>query len=137
MSDEVSILVYGRDPVVLETRRMVLETTGASVVATTGWEQAQQVISNPSLDLLVLCYTLSSEDRQSILQFAQGIRPEITTLVLRADGQSSADFGKDTLDVFAGPRAFKAKVMELLQRTHSGHLKRTNPGDLLRSQHEE
>ena len=96
---------------------MVLETTGARVLSTTRWEEAQQVISDASLDVLVLCYTLSSEDRLSILEFAERERPEIKTLVLRADGQSHPDFEKDTLDVFAGTRAFKAKVVELLERT--------------------
>jgi DNA-binding NtrC family response regulator len=122
------ILVYGRDPNVLETRRMVLETTGARVLATTRWEEAQQVIENATVSLLVLCYTLSSEDRLLILQFAQRVSPEINALVLRADGQSPPDFDKDTLDVFAGPRAFKAKVMEMLQRTSSNSLKWADPG---------
>jgi len=112
MSNPACILVYGRDPSLLETRCMLLETTGSKVHATTEPEQAEQIIREERPDLLVLCYTLSPEDRTNILSAAQHLRPEMKTLILTADGTSET--GNGDLDIFTGARALRAKVVEML-----------------------
>jgi DNA-binding response OmpR family regulator len=81
MSHPACILVYGRDPSLLETRCMVLETTGSVVRATAEPEEAERIIRDERPALLVLCYTLSPEDRSSILSSAQLLRPDMKTLV--------------------------------------------------------
>ena len=105
MSDPAPILVYGSDPILLETRRMVLETLNDMVYTATNAAEAEQIIFEAKPDLFVLCYTLSPEDRQSILDFARGIHLAMTILVLEADRPAGA---------FSGPDALKKKVRELL-----------------------
>ncbi|MDP9050750.1 MAG: hypothetical protein M3O31_08525 [Acidobacteriota bacterium] len=91
---------------------MLLETTGRVVHATTEPEQAEQIIREEHPDLLVLCYTLSPDDRSSILSAAQHLRPAMRTLILTADG--TTETGQDDLSIFTGARALKAKVVEML-----------------------
>ena len=115
MSNPACILVYGRDASLLETRCMLLETTGFKVYATTQWEDAERIIEEEKPALFVLCYTLSPEDRSSILRAAQRLGPEMRLLILTADGQPSEDSPSDSLNIFSGARAFRAKVMDLLR----------------------
>ena len=116
MSNPACILVYGRDASLLETRRMLLATTGFQVYATTEWEAAERVIKEEKPALFVLCYTLAPGDRSSILNSAERLYPEMRVLILTADGQPSDDSPEDTLNIFAGARAFKARVVELLRQ---------------------
>ncbi len=112
MSNPACILVYGRDHKLLETRCLVLESTGGAVHATTKLLEAERILEENHPDLLVLCYTLTATDQAEILASAQRFRPGIKTLVLTADGQRET--GEGDHDIFAGARAFKAKVVEVL-----------------------
>ena len=114
MSHPACILVYGRDASLLETRCMLLETTGSKVYATTRWEDAERIIKEQHPTLFVLCYTLTPEDRSSVLHFAQRFSPEMRLLILTADGQPSDDNPENTHNIFAGAEAFKARVVGLL-----------------------
>ena len=114
MSDPAPILVYGSDLSLLETRRMVLKTPGGEVYTATKPAEAEQILLHAKPNLLVLCYTLSSEDRRSILDFARGIHPAMTILVLEADRPAGAETAQETFNIFSGPDALKKKVRELL-----------------------
>ena len=117
MSNPACILVYGRDHRLLETRRMVLESTGGDVHATTKLLEAEQILREQHPTLVVLCYTLSGPERAAILSSAQHLRPDIKTLVLTADGQPESSEGDH--DIFTGARAFKARVVEILGQGQS------------------
>lgn len=112
MPNPAYILVYGRDRKLLETRCLVLESTGGTVHATTKILEAERILRDEHPDLLVLCYTLTAADRAEILESAQQFCPGIRTLVLTADGQPETGHGDH--DIFTGTRAFKAKVVEVL-----------------------
>lgn len=118
------VLIYGRDSSLLETRRMVLETIGGTVHATTDGMQAKQMIANGWPDLLILCYTLSAEDRESILNSAQALRPEIKTLVLSANGPLYTQLSEGAFNTFAGPAALKAKVAQMLDQEEASPAER-------------
>ena len=122
MSIPATILIYGRDASLLETRRMVLETIGGRVCATTDFEETKQMMTEAEPDVLVLCYTLNADDRESILSSAEALRPEMKILVLIADGPASKQMSDDAFSIFAGPAALKAKVTEMLGR-HSAFLR--------------
>jgi DNA-binding NtrC family response regulator len=86
MSKAACVLVYGADSTLLKTRQMVLETIGGEVHATTRREDAERIIAGVRLRLLVLCYTLSLEDREAMLEAVRRASPWTKTLVLKADG---------------------------------------------------
>jgi len=119
MTHPSRIVVYGRDPSLLETRQLVLETIGGMVDATTQMERAEHFLANDPPDLLVLCYTLSSEDRGAILALAERLHPSLKVLVLRADGPASTQTAEADFSIFSGPAALKAKVIEMLGRSES------------------
>ena len=121
MSHTSRILVYGRDPSLLETRQLVLETIGGAVDATTELEHAERFLAHDPPDLLVLCYTLSEEDRRAILNLAERLHPHLNVLVLRADGPASTQTGEKDFSIFSGPAALKAKVLEMLGRHNLVH----------------
>jgi hypothetical protein len=121
MLNQSRILVYGRDPSLLETRQLVLETIGGKVNATTELKCAERFLTQGPLNLLVLCYTLSSEDRGVILALAQRLHPNLNVLVLRADGPASTETADGDFSIFGGPAALKAKVMEMLGRGEFVH----------------
>ena len=114
MFNPTRILVYGRDPSLLETRQLVLQTIGGTVEATTELEQAKRMLGDGSLDLLVLCYTLSLEDRNAILNSVEQLSPDLKVLILSADGPPSNQTVDGDFSIFSGPGAFKSKVLRML-----------------------
>jgi DNA-binding response OmpR family regulator len=119
MSIPASILVYGRDLLLLETRRMLLERTYRRVYIASEREQAQEIIRVERPDLLVLCYTLSSEDRKVITAAASALHPDMKVLLLQADGPVGKQTSGDTFNIFSGPAAFKGKVEKMLIGQHA------------------
>lgn len=113
LSDSASILVYGRDSNLLKTRRWVLETIGSKVYATTSLKETEQLIISVKPTLLVLCFTLSSEDRRYVLKLVQALRPQMKVLTLTADGPAGMPEGND-FNIFAGTAALKLRAIEML-----------------------
>ena len=113
MSNPARILVYGRDPSLLETRQLVLQTIGGTVLATRELEFARDVLTKEEADLVVLCYTLSPDERAAILDFFEHLHQRPRVLILRADGPASFQTDED-FSIFSGPAALKAKVVEML-----------------------
>jgi CheY-like chemotaxis protein len=58
----ISILIYGRDARLLETRKMVLESAGYRVYLASDLSTADQILPEKQVDLLILCHSLSMED---------------------------------------------------------------------------
>ena len=113
MSIPAPVLVYGRDRKLLETRRLVLQTLGGKVYAADDRETTEQLIRDLMPGVLVLCYTLSPEERDLILSFVHAVYPATKVLILRADGPASAQTDDD-FSIFTGPRALRRKVEEML-----------------------
>lgn len=114
MSQQARILVYGRDPALLETRRLVLESKQDPVAATTDFIEACRYLEVEQLELLVLCYTLSRDDRSLILAVLAQVRPQMKVLALEADGPPPFRETPSTLNIFSGPRVLREKVNALL-----------------------
>ncbi len=115
MSNPISILIYGRDPSLLETRRMLLETPGGEIYAARDQAETQRLIRDGKAGLLVLCYTLSVQDREEILASARALHPAVRVLALLADGSEEDPAKEEAFDVFNGPAALKTKVERMLQ----------------------
>jgi hypothetical protein len=62
MSIGLQSLFSGRDTVLFETRRMVLETNGYLVRAASDLSTVRQTINAHRIDLLILCHSLSMEE---------------------------------------------------------------------------
>jgi hypothetical protein len=80
---QTSILIYGRDPVLLETRRMILELRGYSVSIASDLIVVQQTIHLQRIDLLLLCHSLSMEECGRAIALSAS-NPSLKSLVLIA-----------------------------------------------------
>jgi hypothetical protein len=62
MDEDINILLYGRDPGLIHTRRLILEASGYRVLVATEFSAVQDAFAGTHIDLLILCHTLSHEE---------------------------------------------------------------------------
>ena len=111
-----SILVYGRDAQLLETRRWVLEHAGMKVTTTTDLGEMESILVNEAIDLFILCHTLSPEEGDLCLMKAQALRPAMKKLVLTANTPLGSLGPREVrVSAFDGPKALVSGVEDLLK----------------------
>ncbi|WP_263385634.1 hypothetical protein [Granulicella arctica] len=111
----VNVLVYGRDHRLLETRRWVLEQAGMKVITATEGSHVEQTLATQSIDIFILCHTLSPEESDAALLIASVLRPEMKNLVLTANTPlGSLGSHEQIVSAFEGPRGLLAVVERLL-----------------------
>jgi DNA-binding response OmpR family regulator len=115
MSRPKRILVVSRDPMVLQTRKLMLGAYFDVDVAGRVVE-AETLLEEQHFDLIVLCYTLSQGDCHRIVESAQQHCPQAKILVLTAAGYASkqADIHRYFLAAEDGPFTLVKRSAELL-----------------------
>lgn len=112
------VLVVSRDPMLLQTRTLIL---GANLhtEAASGSTEAAAAMAEHAFDLIVLCYSLSEAECKTVVDVAQrqDHRPKILTLSNSRNRLCA--LGDDDLSVEKGPYELVKKVSELLGRTMS------------------
>ena len=92
------LLIYGRDPLLLDTRRLVLQMAGFAVHSTKALPEVQtQLATSASYGLLIVCHTASAEDRHALAAMAaKAAVPvyQIETLIAPAALLTQASFAK-------------------------------------------
>jgi DNA-binding NtrC family response regulator len=115
MTRPKSILLVSRDLMVLQTRKLML---GAyfDVHAAGRVLEAKALLEEQHFDLIVLCYTLTQDDCQTIVDSAQQLCPQARTLVLTAAGYApkQVDIHRYFLAAEDGPFTLVKKSAELL-----------------------
>jgi DNA-binding response OmpR family regulator len=76
------ILVYGNDETLLLTRRLVLEREGYRVFTTMKFGEAIELTMTQRLDVLILCQSLSVEERNGVLATVHGTGSSLKSLIL-------------------------------------------------------
>ena len=79
-SAPASVLIYGRDAQLLETRRWVLEHAGMKVTTTTDLGEMESILVNEAIDLFILCHTLSPEEGDLCLMKVHALKPTMKSL---------------------------------------------------------
>ena len=109
------ILLVSRDVMVLHTRKLML---GAyfDVNAAGRVLEAKTFLGEQDFDLIVLCYTLSQNDCQEIVESAQEHCPQAKILLLTAAGYAAkqVDVHRFFLAAEDGPFTLVKKSAELL-----------------------
>jgi CheY-like chemotaxis protein len=118
------ILVAGQDARLLATRAEVLKKTGADVVSCTASE-ALKLLESETVDLVVLCHSLSEEEVERIAHKAheRGQRTRVLVVVPEVSRERlhrDATFDATTL---SDPTRLIARATELLQGLPNHHLK--------------
>jgi hypothetical protein len=81
-----TILVYGNEEMLVTTRQLILEKVGYEVFSATRFASALVALVNEPINVLLLCQSLSDEERRAILETARAIKPDIKTVVFGFDG---------------------------------------------------
>lgn len=108
------VLLVSWDLMILETRKMILESSFQVAPAGT-MAEAEAMLAGQVFDLAVLCYTLSDEERQRLADLAVRQNPKPKILMLRSAGnrhQASASYPEFMIE--DGPEALIKKLAEML-----------------------
>jgi DNA-binding response OmpR family regulator len=112
-----SIVIFGYDKHLLNSRRWVLESEGYAVKTTSDLMEAGQILSTEPIDLLILCQTLSAEDYASAMALARSVQPAIGILVMDPDAMKRiATDGVTLFTDFPSPKSFLDAVRETAGR---------------------
>ena len=124
--------MFGGDALLLETRKWVLEKAGFAVATTATLAGLREAIVEKHLEVLILCYTLSTVKCESALSFATSQAPDTQVLALDAGRPACLSAFTQTLDIRVGPRALIAKVKSLCSHSPNS----AEPEEINMSQYE-
>jgi len=119
MSESPVILLYGHDPVLLMTRRLILERSGFEVWSALDLKEVEIITGSQNIDILITCHTVSRKDQTAALAIAQILNSHIINFALAemfpAHGGDVS--GKD-FNSFISTATFISAVEEVV-RQHS------------------
>jgi hypothetical protein len=82
MQDSASILLYSHDSLLLLTRRVMLEKSGYVVFMACNLNEIHGACSTQSIDLIILCQTISSDEAAMALAVVLAFNAATHTLAL-------------------------------------------------------
>ena len=110
-----TVLIYGHDPLLLQTRRRILEQAGYTAWAAEVLDEVESIITTNAVGLLIVCQTLSDEEGEAAITLAHQIRPEMKTLVMSLTRQRLLKTPQETpFNVSTGPRNLLDTVQKLM-----------------------
>jgi DNA-binding NtrC family response regulator len=105
-----TVLVFGTDDVLLTTRRLILEKMGFQVQTTGQISEAERILKERDLALLVLCSSANERDVAHLLETANTLKPGIKTIVIDRALPITPKAKVEVIDGFHGPEAFLTAV---------------------------
>ena len=109
------VLCFGHYVPLLVTRQRMLEREGYSVVVVSSQEHFREAIRRSAVGLVLLCQTLSDQERREAVLFLADFAPDARCAVLHTD--FVLDLPHDELiavDVSNGPSDFIQTIVSLL-----------------------
>lgn len=114
------ILIYGTDSHLIQTRQWVLEKAEFEVQIVEDLSKAREMLSTGTVDIFILCHTLSLEECHRALSLAHLLRPEMKNLILTAEQSECSEIHEDEiLTAFATPEALITAVTALIDNIAS------------------
>ena len=113
-----TVLIYGHDPLLLQTRRRILEQAGYTAWAAEVLDEVESIITTNAVGLLIVCQTLSDEEGEAAITLAHQIRAEMKTLVMSLTRQRLLKTAQETpFNVSTGPRNLLDTVQKLMGKS--------------------
>jgi DNA-binding NtrC family response regulator len=109
---DASILIYGKDPVLLQTRQIILQREGFQCVAVDDVGDVMTALHQQDVALLIVCSSLEEGERDAVLSAVdKAAKPGLRKLILTKESKvvPDADF-VTMLQTPAAPHAFVALV---------------------------
>lgn len=75
-------LQFGKDTSLLESRSAILETTGLAVINAYSVRQCVSEILGGNFDLIILCHTVSPEERDEVASLVHKLHPATPVLLI-------------------------------------------------------
>jgi DNA-binding response OmpR family regulator len=115
---DISIFLYGNDQTLLMTRRLILEKEGYRVFTAMRFGDAMLLTMTQRLDVLILCQSLSVEERNGVLATVREIAPSLKTLIVRS-GESVYPIGaqEESVEGVIDPKALLGVIDRMLGPT--------------------
>ena len=107
MNPSPSILVFGTDRDLIETRRLVLEHSGFDVILASSVEQTTAILSSRRFDLLIVCHSVSYARCEDALSEAHRL------ILHRSLSRRAAAEQHAHLSAFSSPETLIATAREL------------------------
>jgi DNA-binding NtrC family response regulator len=116
------IVVFGKDPVLLETRQRILEKAGFDSVAVSGIDQLMPLARQEDVELLVLCSSLDQIESRAILSAMDDLgRTDLKRLVLTKDKTAFPKRGElEIIETPTTPQRFLSLVEAAVGTSLSG-----------------
>jgi DNA-binding NtrC family response regulator len=110
-----TILVYGHDPTLLETRRLILEKAGFTVYNTTEFDEFRLLACTHEFDLIILGSSVPSDEVDRILPVIHQCIPFTRVLVItNGDPVPPLSRNDEAFRALEGPKSLISKVNEML-----------------------
>jgi hypothetical protein len=116
------ILAYGSDPILLATRRLVLEKAGYRVFTTLEFSDAMLVLLNQQINVLLLCHSLHDDERRGILETAHAITQDVKCIILQYDGLAVPVEDAEVVEGLEGPTTLLRAIGKLLAHKPEIHV---------------
>jgi DNA-binding NtrC family response regulator len=116
------IVVFGKDPVLLETRQRILERAGFDCVAVSGIGQLMPLAQQEDVELVVLCSSVDQIESRAILSAIDGLgRTDLKRLVLTKDKTAFPEPGRlEIVETPTTPQRFLSLVEAAVGTSLSG-----------------
>jgi hypothetical protein len=81
MDHQACVVIYGKHPVLLETRRLVIERAGYRAAKISAMVDVSSSVMG-QVRVLVLCHTLAQEQQEEAIAIARQANPSLTAIVM-------------------------------------------------------
>jgi DNA-binding response OmpR family regulator len=113
MPAPASVLVFGRDHQLVHTRSLILQKAGFLVHTAASLSDIQNLPSTPTIDVMILCHSLSMQDGNDALCLTHDRWPDIQTIALVA---GSANGGTHSTDAIMETHDGPAKLIDAVRQ---------------------
>ncbi len=100
-----SVLIYGHDLNLLQTRRWILVRNGFEVGIASHIAEAEGTLQAQVIDLLLICHTIPSNERRSAVATLKAVRPRLRIMLVTTAGNPEPEDTWQTIDALAGTEA--------------------------------
>src|SRR5256885_2093948 len=120
-SNQISVLMYGHDARLLESRKWVLQSCGYRALSVRHLSSIDRVPLTPPIHLLVLCYTLSPKECETAIAHAKLRWPNVKELALvrYTSSRDSAHISSDVHKALDAPDPLLSMVGQLVAHATS------------------
>ncbi len=113
MTPPGSILMFGKDALLLETRKQVLKAAGFDTRSVMTVAEFKRAIAEGRWRVLILCHTLSEAECSLVLAAAAAHAPEMPIFTLRSGFSARAIVSVESIEVLNGPKRLLERVSSL------------------------